>query len=298
VRARLVVELIAWAEGCIGSPLTHPASLGCRRRFGLPNVPAQLASGPLRYSVDLAQNDDLDYQRIVPLLSSSTSNEPMTHSCTSPHTYCYACGGAGEVTVATGACESCSRKVIDDRAMAWCDDCMRDWEVRVDVVPENRGLVIDDGASERFFCYECSVAPEVWCPKCGKDSPDAKPDACMADGSSYLWVILGETPYLYHAACLVTHYRHHHIRSWDRMHSNRRYQSAIPNCDYDKKKVEVNNRAKRQLLRALISLHKSRSVPSTIEVPQLILGFSELQENDQNTDDLIKKLLAAPEFGD
>jgi hypothetical protein len=86
-------------------------------------------------------------------------------------------------------------------------------------------------------------------------------------------------------ANMVTHYRHHHLKHWDRMWNNRHYCSAWHNpLTYDEMKEQVNNRAKRQIMR------KCRQF-------LIDLGFGahvikQLENNDEATITLSNKLFS------
>ncbi len=70
--------------------------------------------------------------------------------------------------------------------------------------------------------------------------------------SEYLAGVFSDEPKLEYIANLVTHYRHAHISSWNRMwgHYGRSYRSAAKFGDYEAEKKKVNERAKRQLIRS------------------------------------------------
>ncbi len=98
----------------------------------------------------------------------------------------------------------------------------------------------------------------------------------------------------FHAAALVTHYRHNHAQSYDRAWSNPRYAERIPGYDYHEHKREVNERAKRQLIRAITKHIKAGSYPDTAPIPaiDLIQAFGRLQYTDKKTEELIHGTLA------
>lgn len=68
--------------------------------------------------------------------------------------------------------------------------------------------------------------------------------------SEYLAGVIDNYPLLFFSN-LITHYRHNHISSWNKMWGahGRSYQKAAKFGDYEKEKSEVNERAKRQLIR-------------------------------------------------
>jgi hypothetical protein len=99
---------------------------------------------------------------------------------------------------------------------------------------------------------------------------------------------------------LVTHYRHEHIVSHDRAWQNKRYAKPIPGYDYDTKKLDVNNRAKRQLIRAIRRHMLNGTYSAEAPVPGLALieAFGRLKDGDDETIECIRstleKLAAGP----
>jgi hypothetical protein len=86
-------------------------------------------------------------------------------------------------------------------------------------------------------------------------------------------------------ANLVTHYRHNHIKSWNKCwgYKGRYYRKAAHFGDYDDEKQKVNERAKRQLIR------KCKDRLNLIGLtPQHI---NQLASNDEETIALANKLL-------
>lgn len=86
-------------------------------------------------------------------------------------------------------------------------------------------------------------------------------------------------------ANMVTHYRHHHITSWNKCWGKygSRYRSNWFG-DYDEEKKKVNERAKRQIVRkatSFLSYHKI-----------CINEFQLLQYNDEATLQLVQKKLS------
>ena len=68
--------------------------------------------------------------------------------------------------------------------------------------------------------------------------------------SNYLEEIFREDKKILWLANLVTHYRHHHITSWDKCwETNGHRYKAHWFTDYDSEKEKVNERAKRQIIR-------------------------------------------------
>lgn len=106
--------------------------------------------------------------------------------------------------------------------------------------------------------------------------------------SEYLNSIFEDDNYAEWAANLVTHYRHDHIRYYDLSWQNWRYANKNPEYQHaetheDFKEV-VNNRAKRQLIRA-IKKNFSKDISRC-----LIFSFLKLQSNDEKTIELIHKV--------
>tara|TARA_R110002096_G_scaffold387460_1_gene581631 strand:+ start:73 stop:441 length:369 start_codon:yes stop_codon:yes gene_type:complete len=110
--------------------------------------------------------------------------------------------------------------------------------------------------------------------------------------SGHLAEVFGRESPEYHAACLVTHYRHYHIVSHDRAWKNHNYASKIPGYIYDDYKEEVNNRAKRQILRALVRHHKKNTIPKSVDAIALAKAFRKLQFNERKTYKEITQTLA------
>jgi len=106
-------------------------------------------------------------------------------------------------------------------------------------------------------------------------------------GSEYLHSVFPFEPYAEWAACAVTHHRHQHIRYYDRSWQNYHYgaKSQYSKMTHEEFKAMVNNRGKRQLIRAL---DKSKT-PKQDKIG-LFLGFSRLQANDNDTDRLIYRM--------
>lgn len=114
------------------------------------------------------------------------------------------------------------------------------------------------------------------CPICGHSIPK----------SPYLHEVFAGDPYAEYAACLVTHYRHGHVNYYNRSCDYRGYRNKNPAwTNYDDFKKLVNNRAKRQIIRAAAKNFPARVVLSLME------GFLKLQYNDDKTIALIKKIV-------
>lgn len=91
-------------------------------------------------------------------------------------------------------------------------------------------------------CKECDW---YYCPMCNSYFPEheglSKAKAKITEGAYWL-------------ANMVTHYRHNHIKSWNKMWSKRtggyyRDSFGYDDTQYKKRKEEINERAKRQIIR-------------------------------------------------
>lgn len=80
----------------------------------------------------------------------------------------------------------------------------------------------------------------VYCPICGQTFRRSEYLATVFDDPLALWL-----------ANMVTHYRHVHITSWNKMWGRRGsyYRQAAHFGDYEVEKQKVNERAKRQIIR-------------------------------------------------
>jgi hypothetical protein len=119
---------------------------------------------------------------------------------------------------------------------------------------------------EMIVCNACfSKSEQIWCPACCRSF----------EQGGYLRCVFFDDRPGFHAAALVTHYRHEHVRSYDLAWQSRRYASKIPHYDYDSVKEQVNNRAKRQLIRAIARLLKKNEYPQSapIGAMELIRAF-------------------------
>ena len=122
---------------------------------------------------------------------------------------------------------------------------------------------------------------ETYCPLC-KD---------FVDGSDYLYdEAFPDDYYAYWVANLVKHYRHEHIsyynrtmRSWSYAERNPEYMKL----GYEEYKKLVNNRAKRQIIRAILKDEKL----TTKCKKELIRAILKLKYNDNKTIELINKAL-------
>lgn len=113
----------------------------------------------------------------------------------------------------------------------------------------------------------------VFCPICSKYFPQSEHLKKVIGNQNTLWV-----------ANMVTHYRHSHIRSWNRCwddYSGRHYRSGWFS-DYETEKEIVNERAKRQIMRKCLKYLK--------EMGFSIDDLQGLQSNSDETIKLFKKL--------
>lgn len=126
---------------------------------------------------------------------------------------------------------------------------------------------------------------ESICPICGKHFTP----------SDYLAKVFADNPKALFIANLVTHYRHHHIESWNNCWGeNGYYYRRDWFRDYEKKKQKVNERAKRQIIRKataiLIKLginsntfrHLANTDAETIALAVKKLDNKILSANDHN----------------
>ena len=121
----------------------------------------------------------------------------------------------------------------------------------------------------------------VYCPIC-KD---------LVEGSEYLYYQAFPDDYFaYWIASLVTHYRHGHINYYDRSWMFWRYAEKNPEyqkMSHEEYRILVNNRAKRQLIRAIL---KDENLPRRVKI-ELIKSVLKLQHNDGKTIELVNKAL-------
>jgi hypothetical protein len=109
--------------------------------------------------------------------------------------------------------------------------------------------------------------------------------------SPYLQGIFKGDIYALWAACLTTHQRHEHTNYYDRSWRSGSYQKKNPEYEnHDQFKILVNNRCKRNLIRAA---KKNFPWPTA---KKLIQGFIKLQNNDEKTLHLIDKILHLHHF--
>ena len=94
---------------------------------------------------------------------------------------------------------------------------------------------------------------QVYCPLCNE----------WFGGSSYLFTVFTDERSLW-LANMVTHYRHSHIISWDKMWGRYGgyYQQAAHyhDEDYEVRKSEINERAKRQIVRKATEFLKNNNI--------------------------------------
>lgn len=105
--------------------------------------------------------------------------------------------------------------------------------------------------------------------------------------SAHLHTVFADDPYGEWFANLVTHFRHNHLTSWNKAWRNAAYRRKAIRKPYEEAKAEVNNRAKRQLMRAVM---KSRWPAE--DRRGLISAVSRLQSNEPATLSLMHKFLA------
>jgi len=119
----------------------------------------------------------------------------------------------------------------------------------------------------------------VYCPICG--------DINLSIRSDYLFKQFQDFE-TYWASVLVTHYRHEHIKYYDRSWMYKSYAEKNPEYkNHDEYKKIVNNRAKRQLIRTFV---KDAILDRNTKI-RVIKAFRKLQANDGKTLELIDKSL-------
>lgn len=145
---------------------------------------------------------------------------------------------------------------------------------------------LQEKVSESIKIENFPTIDKFVCPLCGHE----------INRSDYLSTIFVNDKYAEWAANLVTHYRHSHIRYYDLTWRNWRYANKNPeyqrlDTHVDFKEI-VNNRAKRQLIRAI-----KKNFPNQTAAC-LIYSFLKLQSNDEKTVELIRKNLITFQRGD
>lgn len=149
------------------------------------------------------------------------------------------------------------------------------------------GLVgIKKNDYEEWFCEcstwecRCEEAEFFFCPLCASYHAEFKGLKENVKGkisTSAYWV-----------ANIVTHYRHNHIESWNKMWDKRtggyyRDSFRYEDSEYERRKEEVNERAKRQIIRKSLSYLRFHKITSR--------AFLELKGFDEKTLVLAKKKL-------
>lgn len=116
----------------------------------------------------------------------------------------------------------------------------------------------------------------VYCPLC---------DSCF-DGSTYLKDVFDDVPTLW-LANMVTHYRHNHITSWNKMWGDHgfyyRQAAHYDDMNYEDRKSEINERAKRQIVRKAAPYLRDNNVT--------IKTFEKLQGTTEATLQVVRKYL-------
>lgn len=119
---------------------------------------------------------------------------------------------------------------------------------------------------ESQLIRKSSSSYQVFCPLCNK----------WFVGSLYLSTVFIDERNLW-LANMVTHYRHTHIKSWDKMWGRYGgyYQQAAHyyDEDYEDRKSEINERAKRQIARKAVEFLRDNNIDT--EVFRSLLGTSE-----------------------
>jgi hypothetical protein len=226
---------------------------------------------------------------------------------------CCNCRKICEETPETVACQFCQQPFPTGRSLYRCKDCDHEWIVgsRKHLAGEKNAVcaacqteIVGDcavcgksssGSQSRdidgaVVCNDCLKRPEtIWCPACGRTFPYW----------GYLKGVFREDRPGLHAAALVTHYRHNHVKSHDRAWQDHRYRATIPGYDYDERKTETNNQAKRQLIKAITGRVDDGSYPEAARIGarELVGAFGRLQGVDEATEVLITatlKSLARP----
>lgn len=113
----------------------------------------------------------------------------------------------------------------------------------------------------------------VYCPMCDEYFSDSEYLRTVFEDEKQLWL-----------ANMVTHYRHNHITSWNKCwgYGGGRYRNKWFG-NYDNEKREVNERAKRQILRKCKSYLNANGFTSA--------DFDALKSTDYKTMELAEKLL-------
>ncbi len=157
-----------------------------------------------------------------------------------------------------------------------CDRCGRAWFSRDEgecFCNQCGGPAHGEPAFTHFAKIEQRV---VRCLLCGAEIGSAYLDSAIPDDRVYL------------LACMVTHYRHHHVKYYNNSVGYVQRHTSVP---YEAFKSEVNERAKRQIIRKATA--NLRALGITAE------HFEALQNSEPKTIALARKLLgsAAAEAG-
>lgn len=225
--------------------------------------------------------DDVDMCRTCGQSANPVDEQIVCEFCDKPlssgrtHYTCESCGSEWIIGRHSfrrnqlAACEQCSAQIVNN-----CDACNEPvsganaWSVD--------GLIV---------CRRCFDKEEqIWCPCCIRSFPY----------SGYLRFAFWDDRPGFHAAALVTHYRHEHGVSHDRAWRSRQYASKILGYEYDEYKERQNEQAKRQLLRAIAKLVESEAYPASAPIGalDLVRAFDRLMSNDDATDKLIHDTIA------
>ena len=128
------------------------------------------------------------------------------------------------------------------------------------------------GKNQKFKPLMTTDKRNIYCPICGRHF----------QSSNYLVSVFGENPNSLWFANMVTHYRHHHIKSWNRCwgYGGNSYRRGWFK-NYDTEKRKINERAKRQIIRMCSDFMKANGIDSD----DLLV----LNENSKETRDVIFK---------
>jgi hypothetical protein len=205
---------------------------------------------------------------------------------------CQFCGKSFETGKWFYRCLSCNKEwqIGRRKNSFWgekpvCSDCLQTTAGNCEICGNPTTVANSQKTYDLTFCTACLNVPvAIWCPTCSRNFPY----------KGYLKGAFHRDIAGLHAAALVTHYRHHHVRSHDAACQSQRYASKIPGYHYDEYKAKVNNQAMRQLIRAIKKHVKYGTYPVTAPVVahELVEAFGILHQCDGPTQDLIEKVLA------
>lgn len=118
------------------------------------------------------------------------------------------------------------------------------------------------------------IGPSTTCPICKS----------LIKQSEYLASVIRDPRVLF-LANMITHYRHSHISSWNKMWGDggRYYRRAAKFGDYETEKKKVNERAKRQIIR--------KCYPVLLQMGITPGHFAQLQNTDPQTMAIANKFL-------